>query len=419
MKKILFIVTESRSANGICVKAVMDELTDRGNEVFCLTNRELGDGKSDDVRNGVTYSTVKPRLCYRLDARAASLPKGSKRRRLISLMSFALNKAKLVLTYPTWPLISPAYAGRIYRKAKSICKTQGIDTVIPIYTQIDTLIAAEKIKRKLPDVEYVPYFLDAFSGGYGPKVFSKEWTVKRGLKWEAKLLPRADKIVMMRSVIPHYEKYKDKITYYDKIRFLDLPLFKPTESCVEAKKDRAEGEERVTDLLFVGSIPAHIRDPRYFIELFGKLDDPALRFTIIGTSTCESYLEEAARKDERIRLVGRVDHKAALASMSSADALVNLGNNDPKMTPSKIFEYMSCGKPIISTAPIENEPSKVYLENYPCKYIIDERKPIEEHIEPLKRFLSETRGASVNAERLSEIFCLNTPAAFAECISEE
>ena len=176
MKKILFIVTESRSANGICVKAVMDELVDRGNEVFGLTNRELGDGKNDEIRNGVMYSTVKPRLCYRLDARALSLPKGSKLRRLISLLSFVLNKAKLIITYPTWPLISSAYAGRIYRKAMSICKTQGIDTVIPIYTQIDTLIAAERIKRKIPNIKYVPYFLDAFSGGYGPKVFSKEWT---------------------------------------------------------------------------------------------------------------------------------------------------------------------------------------------------------------------------------------------------
>ena len=149
MKKILFIVTESGSANGICTKAVMEEHVRRGDKVFCLTNREMGQGREDKIMDGVSYSTVTPRLCYRLSARICALPEGSGRRKLLSAVHFVLNKTKLLLSYPTWPLISPAYAARIYRRGLKICKAHGIDAVIPIYTQIDTLIAAKRIKAKL------------------------------------------------------------------------------------------------------------------------------------------------------------------------------------------------------------------------------------------------------------------------------
>lgn len=418
MKKILFIVTESGSANGICTKAVMEEHVRRGDKVFCLTNREMGQGREDKIMDGVSYSTVTPRLCYRLSARICALPGGSGRRKLLSAVHFVLNKTKLLLSYPTWPLISPAYAARIYRRGLKICKAHGIDAVIPIYTQIDTLIAAKRIKAKLPQVKFIPYFLDALSGGYGPKVFSRQWTERRGLKWEAKLLGAADKIIMMRSVIPHYEKYRDKLTYFDKICFLDLPLFRPQVSGGDSES-ASHGDKNIIELLFVGTIPAHIRDPKYFIELFGSIGGDDIRLTLIGSSTCESYLADAAKMDGRIKLMGRVDHERAMAAMRRADILVNFGNNDPGMTPSKIFEYMSLGKPIISTAPIKDEPSLVYLQKYPCKYVVDQSLPREEHVAALESFIRESVGKTVAAERLTETFYLNTPAAFVECITRE
>ena len=121
----------------------MEEHVRRGDKVFCRTNREMGQSREDKIMDGVSYSTVTPRLCYRLSARICALPEGSGRRKLLSAVHFVLNKAKLLLSYPTWPLISPAYAARIYRRGLKICKAHGIDAVIPIYTQIDTLIAAK------------------------------------------------------------------------------------------------------------------------------------------------------------------------------------------------------------------------------------------------------------------------------------
>ena len=176
MKNCLFIVTESRSANGICAAAAAEELKKRGYGVFAATNRETGGVSFSD---GIPVVTYRPRLYYRLAARAERASGAAKK--LLSLLSALSNKAALFFGIPTWPLVSRGYCRRIFRAAYRLCTDENIDTIIPVYTQIDTVIAAVKIKKKLPGVRVIPYFLDSLSGGYGPRCFSHEWTVKRGI----------------------------------------------------------------------------------------------------------------------------------------------------------------------------------------------------------------------------------------------
>lgn len=416
MKSILFIVTESRSANGICTHTVMKEFVRNGYAVYCITNHEYG-GKREYEKDGVLYYAVKPRLCYQITSvleNHKDLSKGKKV--FLQKLHILLSKSKLILTHPMWPLISPLYADRIYRKAKRICKNADIDVIIPVYTQIDTLIAAKRVKGKNHGIRYIPYFLDSLSGGYGPKVFSQAWTIKRGIYWERKLLPAADSIIMMRSSREHYEKYCLAEEYYPKIHFLDIPLF-----CPQIQSGRCMpncGDKDTVEMLFVGTIPEHIRPPQYFMDLFSKLKGENFRFTIIGSSTCEEYFQDVARKDPRIKRIPFVEHEVALNAMASADILINLGNNNVHMTPSKIFEYMSFGKPIISTAPISNEPSIRYLEQYPNSCVVDYSLPIEQNVEKVTAFIRNSRDKVVLPEEIAERFYLNTPKAFFDFIEK-
>lgn len=99
---------------------------------------------------------------------------------------------------------------------------------------------------------------------------------------------------------------------------------------------------------------------------------------------------------------------------------MNFGNSNPAMTPCKIFEYMSSGKPVISTAPIENEPGLVYLEKYPVKLVIREYAGDRDaDAAALAGFIASAR--PVGGEELAElekVFRLNTPAAFVDAAAE-
>ena len=170
MKRVLIIVTEEFSANGICVKAVINELIAQNFEVECITNKENSNSEQKGSRN-IKYYYVKPRLAYRL--LHSKKPKNKFVGKCRSSIAFLINKAKLIISIPTWPLISPLYAYRIYRLAKINHKNNPYDVIIPVYSQVDTIIAGHYLKKKFESIKYVPYFLDSLSGGYGPKIFSE------------------------------------------------------------------------------------------------------------------------------------------------------------------------------------------------------------------------------------------------------
>ncbi|MBQ8829966.1 MAG: glycosyltransferase [Oscillospiraceae bacterium] len=411
--KYLFIVTESASANGICTKAIMDVLA-KNNEVFCITNREWG-SETSYVKDGIAYYTVKPRLVYRISSMIAKRNMPQLLKKALQLIKRVMDRAKLLVSLPTWPLISPAYSKRIEKEARRLCGEFGIACIVPVYTQIDTLIAADRIKKDHDEIMYIPYFLDSLSGGYGLRVFSEMQTRVRALRWERRLLQSADWIIAMESSRKHHEKYSFSESYYGKMKFLDLPLLR-TEL-----PDAAEPlfDEKCCNLVYVGTLPHGIRSPKYILNVFKMLEGQQYQLWFIGTND-NVTLNEAVSEDTRIHIVGRCSHEIAMQYELQADVLINIGNTNPNMTPSKIFEYMSFAKPIVSTKASDEEPSVRYLGKYPQTLILDEeRTDFASAAEELKSFIERSSTQGIDCGRIHEVFFRNTPQAFADFLEEQ
>ena len=415
---VLFIVTDGKSANGICVKAIMNEMVKRKiYNVYCVTNREKGK-IFNYVEDGISYFTVSPRFINRLEAICAD-GVNSPSKNMLRLLLKLLNKMTLLLSIPTWPLISRGYAKRIYKASKTVITQNKIDLIIPVFQQIEALVAANRIKEYNPSIVYISYFLDSLSGGQGPRQFSKKWSIERGKRWERKLLKNADYIVMMQSAKEHYKKNCINETYYARIDYLDLPLY--TKWDHKDLFDRTQGilERGCINLLYIGTIPAHIRNPRIFLEVFCAIKDPKLRLVFIGSNTCPHVFEKFCGKDNRIKVYPFVEHDQAIALMHEADVLVNLGNNLESMTPSKVFEYMSAGKPIVSTAPIREEPSIKYLKRYPAAHILYyDSVDREVEAERMVDFIYKNVRIDIDQEKVRSDFYENTPEAFLDYIEE-
>ena len=105
MKKILFIVTEIDSANGICTQAIMNKMIEQNIEVYCVTNKECNFNDSYRKQN-VNYFTVKPRLVYRISSVLKHKKMNSLKYNLLKIIFFILNKIKMLISLPTWPLTS-------------------------------------------------------------------------------------------------------------------------------------------------------------------------------------------------------------------------------------------------------------------------------------------------------------------------
>lgn len=410
--KILFLVTEYDSANGICVQAVMKELLGRGHELTCLTNAG-STGKRRSVSSDIDVYLVRPRWVYALEKYI------EKRRNdimsvLLKKILIIMNKAKLVLSYPIWPLISPCYSLRYYQAAKKICKNSKFDMVVPVYSQIDTLIASKTLKRRFRSLMVVPYLLDAFSGGYGPRIFSQNWTENRGFRWENYLFRAATAIVAMESSREHYQRHFNRIEYAEKLCFLDIPLYRPTLSKASNRMSKD-----VNKILYIGSVKRGVRSPKYLIDVLSSLDLDNIELTFLGTDLKE--LRKMVPDIDRLKWVNvlpKVPHEEVEKFLVEADFLVNLGNQLGSMVPSKLFEYMSHGKPIISTVEISNDTSLRYLKKYPNGCVIDAKSvTMQENAKVLREFLMRDR-EELRAEDLTEVFLQNTPTAFALHVEE-
>lgn len=410
--KYLFIVTESESANGICTKAVMKQLAAE-HEVYCITNREWG-MPEQFAEDGITFCTVKPRLVYRISSMLTRRELPLRQRKILQKLNRVLDRGKLVLSLGIWPLLSPAYARRIEKVARKLCRDTNIDCIIPIYTQIDTLIAASRIKKTNKDIFYIPYFLDSLSGGYGLRVFTPEQTRNRALAWERRLLPNADWIIAMESSRAHHAQYSASENYYDRILFYDLPLLRTELPAPAAPLFSSQN----CNIVYVGTLPSGIRSPEYILKVFQYLKGARYQLYFVGTSDC-AELNEAAQKDPRIHVVGRCSHEAAMQYEMQADILVNIGNTNPYMTPSKIFEYMSFGKPILSAVAVDREPSRHYLEKYPQALILDEReRDYEKAAESVCKMIARSAAEPVDLAGVHEVFYKNTPGAMADFLEK-
>ena len=220
----------------------------------------------------------------------------------------------------------------------------------------------------------------------------------------------------MKSSEKHYKKFAANKSYFNKMVFLDLPLYAKMKTngtkCDLLPKDKI-------NLLYIGTIPMHIRNPEYFLRVFNSVKNDNIQLNIVGNCTDMAFLAEWQNKDSRIKVMPFVDHSTAISLMQNADFLVNFGNNDSHMTPCKIFEYMSIGKPIISTSPIKNEPSSIYLEKYPRSLIIkDYEGDISNDAVMLSEFIDKGFECDENLySQLEQIYYLNTPNAFAEVLN--
>ena len=91
----------------------------------------------------------------------------------------------------------------------------------------------------------------------------------------------------------------------------------------------------------------------------------------------------------RIFLHGFLTHEAIMQIYTESDFLLNIGNTNTAMLPSKLFEYMSTGKPIICTYTSKYDTSNEYIIKYPNSILLNENKPIDQHIKPLEKFLNK------------------------------
>lgn len=118
------------------------------------------------------------------------------------------------------------------------------------------------------------------------------------------------------------------------------------------------------NIVFAGALTEY-NGITVLIDAVGRLPSDNIILDIYGDGPLKAYVQNAANKDKRLHYHGRVANDIVLRAQKSAWLLINPRKTDDlisKVTfPSKTFEYMLSGTPVLSTK--LNGYSQEYLEH--------------------------------------------------------
>ena len=381
MRDIYFIVGKympKASANGICAHAIAKSLFDIGENVTVIC---YDDGLSISSYEGVTIRRIPVPLYIKDDIQSSLMKKvgrvDSLARKMIYLSEYPLRSRSLAKHYEN------AVIEEIERKQSEYF------TVVSIVNPLETAIAGAELKKKYGSkCRAIYYCADTLSNEMGNEsILSSEYRRKKGLEWEKHFFRIFDEIMIMEAQKKNYlaEQFRE---YNNKLKITNFPLLHDV-----GKKGTEENSSNINNtpfIVYTGTINKKLRDPTFLCNLlFEVCKDVDVQVCFLGSCDCMTFFSGCEKNSSgKIKHIGMQPYETAQNYINRADILLSIGNSKSHMAPSKIYEYMASGKPIIHTYTDEDDMCVPVLEQYGNAFLIKEHFPIQkETVENLKRFI--------------------------------
>lgn len=403
MKRILILMGAyypKPKANGICCEKIVNEFLSKGYFVTIVAFDNQID-KYEIKNNNLKIIYIKSSLYYRKILEEENGNKKKYKFRLV-LQKF------LNFRYPRKDYRTER---RFYEVTKLEYLRNGIDLLIAVNSPIQSIAAAYKIKEKYSKIKVILYLLDPISENIDTRNLFRLFLKKVTQKWEKKVFSLVDKTIIMKSTENYYKNLYKNEKFYKKIEVCDIPTFSLSE--VKLKKEKIFGENKY-NLLYVGSLPNRIREPEFLLRVLSSEEiNTKIRLIFIGISA--ERIPEKYKEKIEIVIIPQLSHEEVGKYMNSADFLVNIGNREGNMVPSKIFEYISYKKPIIHFYNLVNDPCNKYLDKYQLVYKIketEEKDEIKKSTIELLKFFKYNREKKIDFFELKKRFIENTAIPF-------
>ncbi len=398
--KILFVQDYIYSGNSTNIKLTEDiakQLSTFGHKISYLRNCEGSNCFADNV---YFFTSYKDKVLYDVVKKSRNAGKN------IFGIFFDTVKNKTAFINLFYTLIfKKSYIEKVFTsEIERVCSKEYFDVVIatacPYYAVF--ALANSKIKAKKG-----AYLLDPYSTN---STMMYAVNKRRELELYKKIdIAIITNLMMAENKSSHLQNYSEKMTA------LDFPAIK--KPLTYTSKINFLNNNKV-NCVYVGGLYPYIRSPEYILNLFTKLSSE-LCLSIIGGgqegfpygffSNFQNILTE------RLILKGSVSPDVAQHILQSADFLINIGNNINNQLPSKVFECISTGKPILNIYKIDNCPSLEYFNKYPLALNVKEGDFTKETIDKINNFCTDNLGKQLDFNYVKDNFYFATP----ECVAKK
>ncbi len=289
---------------------------------------------------------------------------------------------------------------KAYRKLEAINREYPVDVVFTVNSPFSAHLAGEMFKKRHLNIRWVTYTVDSFYAGSKGSSKRANGRLKRAFLAEKRVLANADVNFLSEEVYEHGTELYADIRH----KTLPLPYVLP-----EPSVERYDGfDPEKINLVYAGRFYKDIRNPEYLFQTFLLTTNPDVILHLYAVSDCEALLDEYVKKS-----AGRiVRHEIVSVSeikkvLNSADFLVSIGNSVPEFKPSKIFEYIASGIPIINFYYAENVDD--VLTRYPLSLQISNKLSHVNAANCIDGFIVGNKGLRVPYSKITELYKKNSP----------
>ena len=307
---------------------------------------------------------------------------------------------------------------RLYeREVRKAVNLKDYDAVISFSAPILAHGCASRMVRGT-NVPWIPVCLDPY---FSHRIFGPEGLEERK-KREEKYMEPAEKVLVAYPTDRDY--LRAKVAFADKLVSVEMPgVSVPKGTDPIGAMDHPDQVPVIHSLRagFFGSMYREIRDPRPAIALFNEVaKDPEIDVRFAGRLEALSE-EELFPKNGNIQYLGKLSGDDLAKAYAETDVLINIGNSVDNQMPSKIFEYISTGKPIINIYKSPECPTLKYLTRYPLALNLPEedlKADLPNKAAEVQTFIKANKTNRVPAAEIQKTFEANTFESFAASIAK-
>lgn len=410
--KILFVAYLESDANVRCVQQLQSALSRRGVQSDLLTFRwDRAKPPAEPAGCGMRYRADTwyrfAQLRRDADGRVAMPWTGYLRVALArGLATLAGGPA---YGEQGFPFLAGLTLGRTLR---TLCEQNRYDWVISVSYPFMLHRIANRFRP--PRTRFAMYALDPF---YRNATYPKRRERAR-LRLERRVSEAAERIFHVPEQAEDYrcEELRALGAKYRPLNYPNLIRQEPTDAPCPLRT-----EPGGINLVYLGTLYADIRTPDALLMLFEAMRavNPALRLHLIGNvfgvGAGETVARYKARLGDALQTYRPVPPGEVGAVLQAADVLVNLGNAMRNQVPSKLWEYIATGKPILAICMRPDCNTIPYLSRYPdALWVLREDAGQPQAAARAAEFCARRAGSAVPWATLCELYPLHQTDAVAQ-----
>lgn len=372
---------------GICAEKIIAQLKDRCDITIVCWRRSMEVQDREFDYDGVHIVQISDFLNDRLISAKTGTGRRFWRIARLGLSTLRLND-------------SLAWIRRsMLRELLRLHRAKPIDAVVSVAFPLQTHEAAACFKLRHPHVRWITYSTDTHHG----KTDGRRWLRPFRERSERNCYAKADANFLSREI---YTSCADFLgpTIMAKSKMLDYMVDLRGHETQETQPIRMFPSDEIA-LVFGGAFVEGVRSPEYFLEILRHLPETSrIRWHVYSNQGFRPLLGMfAERRPNRLALHAPVGIDEFRRIMRGADILVNISNDSDQFFPSKAFEYVATGRPIVDVAYPHRAKNEIFLRHPRCLRIEIGGKPDADAL-CINEFCKDHAGSRIPPENLTTLY---------------